>query len=120
MAKHSRPQGSDSEHDRRPEPILVTPKIWAHARAEGWSDEAKVLALYLLTCRHRSGACDEAYQLPEDAAADLGWSQERLAKVAGHLEAAGLITYEPHSGAVTLTGLLQYQLPCRSSQHDGR
>jgi hypothetical protein len=118
MPKHTRPQGS--EHDRHPEPILVASKIWAHARAEGWSDEATLLALYLLTCRHRSGACEEAYQLPEDAAADLDWSRERLAKVAARLESAGLITYEPHSSTVTLTGLLRYQRPCRSPQQGGR
>ena len=79
-----------------------------------------MLALYLLTCRHRSGACDVAYQLPDDASADLGWSQERLAKVAARLESAGLITYEPHSSTITLAGLLQYQRPCRSSKHDGQ
>ena len=32
----------------------VSPRFWTEAQAGGWSDDMKMLALYLLTCEHRT------------------------------------------------------------------
>src|SRR6266516_3278016 len=57
----------------------VDPRFWTDLAVLGWSDDAKLLALYLQTCPHRT--TKGLFRLPKAyIQADLEWSAERLAE----------------------------------------
>lgn len=66
----------------------VQSAFWQSPDAQACSDTGKLLALYLLTCPHANGL--GCYRLPDGyVMADLGWSQERVAKGFEELSANG-------------------------------
>lgn len=84
----------------------VSPKIWL----EPWSDDARTVALYLLTCRHRT--IEGLYLLPIGyAAADLEWYPERLAEPFAQLSTAGFLSYDENARVVFIRKALKYQAP---------
>jgi hypothetical protein len=68
----------------------VSPRIWRHRE---WSDETKLLACYLLTCKHRT--IEGLYLLPQHyITGDLKWSPERLAEPFAQLLSDDFIRYD--------------------------
>jgi len=55
----------------------VQSAFWQHASEEGWSDDAKLISVYLLTGPHTNGL--GSFRLPSAYVTDdLGWSLERV------------------------------------------
>jgi hypothetical protein len=93
----------------------VSPRIWYE---DGWSDDAKLLALYLLTNEHR--IAEGLYRLPKDyILGDLKWSAERLAEPFAQLSRDGFMKYDETARVVFVVNALKYQAPandnCRKS-----
>jgi hypothetical protein len=98
----------------------VSPKFWTdHA----WSDDARLLALYLLTCSHRT--TEGLYRLPKAyARADLGWSAEplgkglpeRLDQALAELVASDFCTYDERAQVMLIHKALKHQSPENGNQ----
>lgn len=99
-----------------PRYFRVSPKFWADSAA--WSDDAKILSLYLLTCPHR--ATEGLYRLPKAyAQADLGWAREAFDKAFDELLAVGFISYDDDAQVVLIRKALKYQAPENDNQARG-
>lgn len=86
----------------------VSPRFWARAEQRGWSDDDKILALYLLTGPHRT--TEGLYRLPKKyAQADLEWSPERFDKRLAQLIADGFCDYDEDAQVVLVMGAMKYQ-----------
>jgi hypothetical protein len=86
----------------------VSPRFWSRAEQRGWDDDTKLLALYLLTCSHRS--TEGIYRLPRKyAQADLEWSPQRLGERLTQLIADGFCDYDDDAQVVLILGALKYQ-----------
>jgi hypothetical protein len=82
----------------------VSPVIWQ----EPWDDEARLLALYLLTSPHRS--TEGLFRLPSAyVQADLGWSLPKVEKTLARLEKGGFIRRD--GDVVLIVNALKYQAP---------
>lgn len=101
----------------------VSPAFWGDEKVKGheedpesgWSDDAKLLALYLLTCEHRT--CEGLYRLPKGyIMEDLGWTSERLAEPFQELLAEGFIKYDGRARVVLICNALDYQAPENPNQ----
>jgi len=89
----------------------VSPRIWY----EPWSDDARQLALYLLTCRHREA--EGLFRLPRAYMRDdLKWSPERLAEGFDELLRAGFVEYDEGASVVLIVKALKYQSPANPNQ----
>lgn len=63
----------------------VQSSFWQSSDAQGWTDEAKLFAVYLLTSPHANGI--GAYRLPDGyIAADIGWDSQRVHRAFDELE----------------------------------
>jgi len=72
-----------------------------------WDDDTRLLALYLLTCEHRT--TEGLFRLPKAyIAADLGWTMERLAKPFAKLLDDGFIKYDEAVSVMLLTNALKW------------
>jgi len=92
---------------------LIYPKFWRSAKARCWTDEQRLLAVYLLTCEHRN--TEGLFYMPlEYASADLGWQPEEVAKWMGTLP--GFVSFDPSADVVFLHNALEHQPP-RSEKH---
>lgn len=88
----------------------VTPKVWL----QGWSHDARLLALYLLTCPHR--ATEGLYLLPLGyAATDIGWEEERLREPFAELITDGFAKYDAEARVVFVCKALAYQAPANKN-----
>ena len=88
----------------------VSPKFWASADRLGWDDETRLLALYLLTCEHRT--TEGLFRLPKQyIMADLEWSPQRLAQPFAQLLADGFIEYDETAKVMLIVKALAYQAP---------
>lgn len=69
----------------------VSPRLWQSVRFRNLpDDDARFLYLFLLTCPHNNSA--GAFRLPTAyAAADLGWTADRLGNSLGALAAGDMI-----------------------------
>jgi hypothetical protein len=94
--------------DPQPTYYRVSPKFWVDS--EAWSDDAKLLALYILTCDHRT--VEGLFRLPMNyIAADLGWGKERLPEPFAELLAERFIEHDPANHLVLIVNALKYQSP---------
>jgi hypothetical protein len=92
---------------------LVYPKFWRTAKARAWTDEQRLLSMYLLTCEHRN--TEGLFYMPlEYAAADLGWSPTDVAKWMGSLD--GFVSFDPAADVVFLHNALKHQPPKSDKQ----
>lgn len=99
----------------------VSPAFWSDEKVSGcgdypgWSDDAKILALYLLTCEHRNVA--GLFRVPKGYICDdLGWERERLAKPLGELLRDGFIEYDEKARLCLIVNTLEYQAPENENQ----
>lgn len=98
----------------------VSPAFWGDEKVTGaagepWSDDTKLLALYLLTCEHRT--VEGLFRLPKGyILADLGWEAERLAEPFAQLLRDGFIEYDSRTRLCFLVNALEYQAPENPNQ----
>ena len=79
-------------------------------KVRAWPDWLKLLALYLLTTKHRT--LEGFYVLPPYyAAADMGWTRSRVLKGLGILEADGFLSFDPATNLILVRNALKYQQP---------
>lgn len=78
---------------------------------KGWpSDDVRLLALYLLTCEHRTA--EGLFRLPKVYAADdLGWSKPKLERCWRHLVDDGFIGWDKDAQVVLIHRAIHYQPP---------
>jgi len=89
----------------------VSPRIWY----EPWSDDARLLSFYLLTCKHREA--EGLFRLPKAYMHDdLKWSPERLAVALDELLRAGFVEYDEGASVILITKALKYQSPANPNQ----
>jgi len=95
----------------------VWPKFWRGER-RAWTDQEKLLALYLLTCEHRN--LEGLYYLPKPyIAADLNWSPRTVDRTLDTLIAAGFCKYDPDAQVVLVPRALAHQAPRTAKQLTG-
>jgi hypothetical protein len=88
----------------------VSPKFWSSAERLGWDEETRLLALYLLTCDHRS--TEGLFRLPKQyILADLEWSAQRLSKPFARLCSDDFIDYDDDAKVMLIVKALAYQSP---------
>lgn len=93
----------------------VSSRFWTDEKALRWDDDTRLLALYLLTCPHRT--TEGLFRLPKPyIAADLGWSMERLEKPFAKLLADGFIQYDETVCVMLLPNALKYNPPENTNQ----
>lgn len=86
----------------------VSPRIWTACRH--WSPDARTLALYILTCPHRT--VEGLYWLPKGyMTGDLEWSPQRLAPAMAELVEDGFVEYDDDAQVVLIVKALKYQAP---------
>lgn len=86
----------------------VSPKFWASAERNGWDGDTRLLALYLLTCPHRT--TEGIFRLPRKyVQADLEWSRERFDERLRQLMADGFCDYDDDAQVVLIMGAMKYQ-----------
>lgn len=85
----------------------VSPRYWMKRT---WSDDARLLGLYLLTSPHRNLEglfwCPRAYM-----SGDLQWLPERLAQPLAELRADGFLKYDDAGEVALLPKALKYNRP---------
>jgi hypothetical protein len=90
----------------------VSPRIWLH---HDWDEDTKLLALYILTCDHRT--TEGLFRLPKPyICADLQWLPERLGKPFSKLLANGFIEYDETAQVVLIVKALKWQRPDNPNQ----
>lgn len=92
--------------DLAPIYFRVSPAIWR----QRWTEPMRYLALYLLTCPHRT--MEGLFVLPKPyVCADLKWSPESLAEPFGELVADGFMDYSEDDEVCFICKALTYQPP---------
>ncbi len=93
----------------------VAVKFWTDEKSSLWNDDIRLLALYLLTCPHRT--TEGIFRLPKSyVLGDLRWSQRRLSPAWKFLLSAGFLQYDEKAKIVLLTHALRYQAPENPNQ----
>lgn len=88
----------------------IWPSFWRGDRRR-WSDDQKLLALYLLCCEHRS--LEGYYFLPKGyIIADLpGWEMSKVDRLLGALVACGFCSYDEDAQVVFVVKALEHDAP---------
>lgn len=94
----------------------LSPAFWVDDKVvgsedyPGWSDNAKMLAVYLLTCEHRT--LPGLYRLPKAyIQEDLRWDRERLDAAFRELIRDQFLEYDGRRHIVLIMNALDYQKP---------
>jgi hypothetical protein len=96
----------------------VSSCFWTDERARRWPDDAKFLALYLLTNPHRN--LEGLYVLPIDyVVADLRWPRRRVLKAMAVLTRDGFLLADEATDVLLLRNALRYQAPANDSVREG-
>ncbi|MEI6449156.1 MAG: hypothetical protein WCP98_04300 [Actinomycetes bacterium] len=85
----------------------VSPAIW---RQRKWTEDMRLLALYLLTCPHRTAEGLFVLPLPY-ICGDMKWLPERLAEPFADLLADGFFEYDEEDEVCFIVKALHYQPP---------
>lgn len=93
----------------------VASAFWTDEKVLGWNDDTRMLALYLLTCEHRTA--EGLFRLPKGyICADLDWTQQRLREPFAKLLVDGFIEYDEEVRVCLITNALSYQSPENPNQ----
>jgi hypothetical protein len=100
----------------------VSPMFWRDPMVRAWltagHDRTVILALYLLTCRHRN--LEGLYLLPWGwVESELVWEAECVAEQAARLLGEGFIQYDDGPEVVFVRNALKYQQPKSKPQLKG-
>lgn len=80
-----------------------------------WDDDMRLVAVYLMTCRHR--VMEGLYRLPPAyGPADMGWKPQRFERAFRALVADGFIEYDQAAQVVWLVNALDWQAPANPNQ----
>jgi hypothetical protein len=88
----------------------VACQFWSDEKVVSWPDSLKVLALYLLTTKHRTL---EGYFVlpPQYIAADVGWPLRRVMDTLTRLEAQTFVRFDRPTNLILIRNALRYQQP---------
>lgn len=90
-------------------------RFWPEVLRRGWSDDVRVMALYLMTNNHR--VLEGIFYLPVSyAAADLNWTLERVREALAKLVGDGFCDYDCLTNLVLVKKALKYQPPENPNQ----
>lgn len=93
----------------------ISPSFWTDRKVQAWDDDTRLLALYIMTCEHRS--TEGLFRLPKAyICADLGWSPERLDKPFATLLRDDFIRYDETVSVMLLTNALKWN-PTDNANH---
>ena len=93
-----------------PRYFRVACHFWSDEKVVTWPDPLKVLALYLLTTKHRT--LEGFFVLPPQyIAADMGWPLRRVLDTLTKLEAQGFVRFDPKTNLILIRNALGYQQP---------
>lgn len=100
----------------------VSPMFWRDEMVRAWlaagHDRTVILALYLLTCRHRN--LEGLYLLPWGwVETDLGWQADCVAEQTSRLLDEDFIQYDSGPEVVFVRNALKYQQPKSAPQLKG-
>lgn len=96
----------------------VSPKFWTTAQTEAWSEDARMLALYILTGPHRT--TEGLFRLPKSyICEDLDWPSERLTEPFQELVSRGFIEYDEPSRWLLIVNALKWQTIENDNQAKG-
>ena len=85
-------------------------RVYSRIWREPWTQDQRYLALYLLTCEHRT--FEGLYRLPiAYAAADMGWNPGKVRRELDALEAAGFVQYDADHELLWIVKALGKQSP---------
>lgn len=101
--------------DLNPRYFRISPKFWSDPVVEGWDDDTRLLALYILTCPQRSTEGLFSFK-KKYALADLGWVSERLEQPFKQLLADGFIEYDEKAHVLLIVKALKQQSPENPNQ----
>lgn len=88
----------------------VGPRFWVDSVVRAWDDDAKLAAMYVLTCEHR--ITEGLFRLPLlYAAHDLGWTTGRVEAALAVLERDGFIRWDRAVDVVLIVNALRWQPP---------
>lgn len=95
----------------------VKPKYWKGDRRQ-WTDQEKLLGLYLMTCDHRN--LEGLYWLPKAYIAnDLGWSTKAVERALATLITSNFCKYDETAEVVLVVKALEHQAPSTTNQIKG-
>jgi hypothetical protein len=106
---------NDTDPNKLPRPDVpryfrVACHFWPDEKVITWSDSLKLLALYLLTTKHRT--LEGFFVLPPQyIAADIGWPLRRVKDMLAKFEEDGFIRFDEKTNLVLLRNALKYQQP---------
>lgn len=93
----------------------VASAFWTDEKVLGWNDDTRMLALYILTCEHRTA--EGLFRLPKGyICEDLGWSTQRLREPFTRLLQDGFIEYDESVKVCLILNALEYQSPENPNQ----
>lgn len=88
----------------------LSPKFWSDPMVLAWDDDTRLVALYLLTCPHRT--TEGLFRLPRlYAVADLGWTAERFDQAFQNLLRDGFAEWDESAQVVLIVKALVWQSP---------
>lgn len=88
----------------------VSNTFWDDDKVRAWPEDARSLALYLLTSEHRNA--EGFYRLSMATAADdLQWDVERVKAAMKDVVASGFAEYDDRARVVLVMKALKYQAP---------
>ena len=96
----------------------VYSRLWSSRDFRSWTEDGRLLALYLLTCPART--TEGLFRLPIPLAAyDLGWQQDRTGQALAELETAGFIAIDRDTDLVWLVNAVKWNAPRGPKQIKG-
>jgi len=92
----------------------VSPAFWTDEKTVEWNQDTRYLALYILTCPHRT--LEGLFRLSKGYILDdLGWDAERLREPFQILLSDGFIEYDGRARLCLIVNALAYQAPDNSN-----
>ena len=86
----------------------VSPKFWTDTAA--WTEDARTLGIYLLTCEHRTAEGLFVLRLAY-IAADLEWPPPRVDEAMAELVSRSFVEHDPERSVVLIRKAMKYQSP---------
>lgn len=84
--------------------------FWSDEKVSTWPDSQKLLALYLLTTKHRT--LEGFFVLPPQyIAADMDWPLRRVREALARLQQEGFIRFDDKTNLFLVRNALRYQQP---------
>lgn len=94
------------------------PRLWQKMKVEKWSDDARPLGVYLMTCEHATN--EGLYRLPKlYIQSDLDWSERRVKQTVSELLRNGFCNYDETVDLVLIPFCLEVRSPQNLNQAKG-